>query len=67
MVKCALWAVCTHHILFPRGDKHKVLGLVREGGLEVLAHNALPGGAVLFITLLLDKGADLTVLLGAAA
>ncbi len=56
----------THHILLARRHKHKVLGLVREGCLKVLAHNALPGGAVLFIALPLDVGADLTVLLGAA-
>ena len=36
----------------------EVLGLVGDVGTEVSSHNAMPGGVVLFVELLLDEGGD---------
>ena len=36
----------------------EVLGLVGHIGAEVAAHNAVPGGVVLLVELLLDEGGD---------
>jgi len=35
-----------------------VLGLVGDVGAEVAAHDAVPGGVVLLVELLLDEGGD---------
>ena len=35
-----------------------MLGLVGHIGAEVTAHNAMPGGVVLLVELLLDEGGD---------
>ncbi len=35
-----------------------MLGLVGDVGTEVSAHNAMPGGVVLLVELLLDEGSD---------
>jgi len=36
----------------------EVLGLVGDVGAEVAAHDAVPGGVVLLVELLLDEGGD---------
>jgi len=36
----------------------EVFGLVGNVGTEVAAHNAVPGGVVLFVEFLLDEGGD---------
>ena len=36
----------------------EVLGLVGDVGTEVAAHDAMPGGVVLFVEFLLDEGCD---------
>ena len=39
-------------------EVNEVLGLVGHVGTEVTAHNAMPGGVVLFVEFLLDEGSD---------
>ena len=39
-------------------EVNEVLGLVGDIGAEVAAHDAVPGGVVLLVELLLDEGGD---------